>query len=63
MVTIVARTKILEAYTHQLRLDPDPERACATVALLFALPEDTVRDVASLMYDVADTQAKGGSNT
>lgn len=50
MVAIVARTRILEAYGSQLSLDPDADRACAAVALIFGLDEETVRDVAALMY-------------
>lgn len=64
VVTIVARTRILEAYGHQLSLDPDHARARSTVALLFSLDEETVREVAALMFTPPPIPTtSGGTNS
>lgn len=44
-MTIVERSKVIEAYNRAIVLDWDAERACAAVAQAMALPVETVAAV------------------
>lgn len=51
-MTIIERSKVIEAYRRAVELGADHEHACATVAQAMALPPETVHAVVTEQAEV-----------